>query len=403
MSFAEKDAALFFNTYERLPIEISHGDGCYLFTANGNRYLDLFGGLAVNLLGYCRREVNEAIITQIQKYSHLSNLFLQSPQIDVASKLTTLAGYERVFLCNSGTEATEGAIKLARKWGAARGKQELVAFHGAFHGRSMGALSIMENKKYKEGYEPFLDHCTHVEFNDVVSLERALNEKTCAVFLEFIQGEGGIQIASTDFVKALFALKEKFGFLVVADEIQSGIGRTGRFFSFEHWNVTPDVVLCAKGLGGGLPLGAILGKESLAEIFGKGRHGTTFGGNPVACAAGSATLDVIIKKNVMQHAQDVGNYFLSHLRSLQEEFPTLIKEVRGMGCMIGVELTVPGKSLVQKCLDRGLLINCTQEYVLRFLPPLIITQDQIIEAITILRRVCQEVAPQFVQCDVCLT
>jgi acetylornithine aminotransferase len=387
MTIVDREAAHLFHTYKRIPLEIDRGEGVYLYAKGGKRYLDLFGGLAVNALGYGNARVLRAIEEQSRKYIHLSNYFLQEPQIALAEMLTGQSGYKRVFFTNSGTESIEGTIKLARKWGAANGKRELVAFSNAFHGRTMGALSLMDKQKYREGYGPFLPHCSTVEFNDIAALRRSVNGQTAAVLLEFIQGEGGIYPVSTEFARELDSLRKEFGFLIIADEIQAGLGRTGKFFGFEHFKINPDIVAIAKPLGGGLPVGAFLGSEKVAETLQPGVHGTTFGGNPVACAAGVAVLDQIVNGGLMANANAMGEIFRKELESLKSEYPALIKEVRVFGLMIGVELFREGEAIVNALRERGVLLNCTNANVLRFLPPLIIREPEVQEGLDRLREV----------------
>ncbi|HUL44634.1 MAG TPA: aspartate aminotransferase family protein [Bacteroidota bacterium] len=387
MNAAERESAVFFHTYKRLPLEIDHGEGVYLFTKDGKRYLDMFGGLAVNALGYGDSDLLEAIQDQSRRYIHLSNYYLQEPQLRLAEALVKHSGFSRVFFSNSGTEAIEGALKIARKWGTPRGKTDLVSFSNAFHGRTFGALSIMDRPNYREGYGPFLPNCCVAAFNDVDQLHHAISRKTTAVVLEFIQGEGGIHPVSEPFVAALNALKRQFGFLLIADEIQSGIGRTGKMFGFQYFNISPDIVTVAKPIGGGLPLGAILGSEHVASVLEPGVHGTTFGGNPVACAAGSVVLRKVTDGGLLRNAEQMGSILRSGLDTLHEEFPHLVKEVRGFGLMQGMELTREGEGVVASLRERGILLNCTGKTVLRFLPPLTITENHITETITHLREI----------------
>ena len=387
MTLHERDAELIFHTYKRLPLEPVRGEGAYLFTADGKRYLDLFAGIAVNTLGHAHPRVVRAIADQAARYIHVSNYFVQEPQVRLAALLTRLAGFPRIFFCNSGTEAIEGALKIARKWGATRDKQELVAFSNAFHGRSLGALSLMDRPSYRDGFGPFLPNCTVAPFNDVSALHTAIGPHTAAVVLECIQGEGGIRPATSEFISAIQHLRSAFGFLVIADEIQSGGGRTGKFLCCEHFDLRPDLVTLAKPIGGGLPLGAILGTMPMAEVLQPGNHGTTFGGNPVACAAGVAVFEEMLATNLMQQAADNGAFFTGRLMQLCSDFPTICKEVRGKGLMLGLELTQDAAPVVAAMRDRGFLVNATDTTVLRFVPPLIITRDQIRETIDALRDV----------------
>ena len=377
MPLVDREAAVFIHTYKRLPLEIDRGEDVYLVSRDGTRFLDMFSGLAVNALGYAHPRVVRAIEEQARKYTHLSNYFLQEVQIRLAELLTRHGGFPRIFFCNSGTEATEGAIKIARLWGSSRGKAEILSFSNAFHGRTMGALSLMDRPKYRSGFGPFLDHCSVAEFNDPSSLRQAVTPSTAAVLLECIQGEGGIRPVSGEFVRTLNELQSRFGFLIIADEIQSGLGRTGKFFAFQHFDLRPDLVLMAKPIGGGLPLGAILATEETAAVLEPGMHGTTFGGNPVACAAGIATVSEIIEQNLVARAESLGTYLLDELRSLQSKFPGLVKEVRGFGLMAGMDLNGEGDSVVNALRDRRILINCTDQTVLRFLPPLTIRREHI--------------------------
>ncbi|MFN0156834.1 MAG: aspartate aminotransferase family protein, partial [Bacteroidota bacterium] len=324
---------------------------------------------------------------QAARYIHTSNYFIQEPQLQLAEAMTKASGYTKVFFGNSGTEVIEGAIKLARKWGSLRGKTELVAFSQAFHGRTMGALSLMDRPNHRNGFGPFLENCHNIEFNNVATLQATVSDRTAAVVLEFIQGEGGVRPASLEFVRMLKDLQAKHGFLVIADEIQSGLGRTGKLFGFQHYDIAPDVVVVAKPLGGGLPLGAILGGPRVVDVFEPGNHGTTFGGNPVACAAGNVVLQEIINGGLMQNASRMGEKLQSELQSIQKEYPALVREVRGMGLMVGMELTIPYDGVVGSMRDLGVLVNGTAERVLRFVPPLIIGEEHIQEACVTLRQV----------------
>jgi acetylornithine/N-succinyldiaminopimelate aminotransferase len=375
-SIFEKESKYFFHTFHRLPLEIDRGEGVYLYAKDGKRYLDFFGGLAVNALGYNHPRITAAIEKQIHRYIHLSNYFVQDKAVELAERIITASGYKRIFFSNSGTESVEGAIKIARKWGQGSGKTTLLNLTNSFHGRTMGALSLTERPNYREGYDPFLPNTNSVKFNDVEDLSAKVNGKTLGVVLEFIQGEGGINVISKEFVQELKTLQEKYGFLVIADEIQAGVGRTGKFFGFKHYDIQPDIVVIAKAIGGGLPLGAILGNNKVADVLTYGTHGSTFGGNPVACAAGCAVMEEIIDKGLMIQAGIIGEYIKSKAKELQEQFPAVVKDVRGYGCMLGIDLNRNGQPVVDELLNRGILINCTNTTVLRLLPPFIITQEQ---------------------------
>lgn len=377
MNIFEKEAEYFFQTYKRLKLEIDHGEGPYLIAKDGTRYLDMFGGIAVNALGYNHPKINEAIAEQIQKYLHISNTFYQDKQIELAELLLKASGFSRIFLTNSGAEAIEGALKLARKWGKPQGKTEIFGLTDSFHGRTFGSMSITGRDKYREGYEPFLPHTHILKFNDVVELENNVGKNTLAVFLEFIQGEGGINLVSPEYVRKLGELRSMYGFLVVADEIQSGIGRTGKMFAFQHFDFLPDVVVVAKAIGGGLPLGAFMGNRRVSEVFAHGVHGTTFGGNPVACAAGVAAVRQILHGGLMENAAAIGSYLIDELEQLKVTMPDLVRDVRGKGLMVGLDLTFDGTEVINQLLERKVLLNLTSTTVIRWLPPLNISYEHV--------------------------
>ncbi len=366
----------FFHTYKRLQIVIERGEGCYLYTSSGDKILDMFGGLAVNVLGYGHKRMNDAIKSQVDKYIHISNLFYQDKQIALAEKIKQLSGFDKVFFCNSGTEATEAAIKLVRKYFLGTEKTTLISFTGSFHGRTMGALSLTARKKYREQFRPLLPDVKHLEFNSVSELESGINDKTAAVFIECLQGEGGINPAQADFIAKLNELKKKYGFIIAADEIQSGVGRTGTFNAFTQFGLDADIIIMAKGIGGGLPLGAIAGNKRVENIFTFGEHGSTFGGNPVAAASGLVVMEEL-EHGLMQSNKSNGDLLINKLKSVQQKYPAKIKEVRGMGLMLGVELTSPGQNVVDELMKRNVLVNCTNENVIRLLPPYIIDETEI--------------------------
>jgi len=376
MNFVEKESQHFFHTYKRIPLDIDRGEGVYLITKDGTRYLDLFAGIAVNALGYNHPAVIAAIMEQVQKYIHVSNFFYQEPQLALADRLIAASGFSKVFLTNSGTEALEGSLKLARKWGRSSGKTTIFGLTGSFHGRTFGSLSITGREKYRDGYDPFLPNTYILKFNDIDDLTQNINERTLAVVLEFIQGEGGINLVSREYIDLLARLREQFDFLIIADEIQSGIGRTGKFFGFHHFGLTPDIVVVAKALGGGLPLGAILGTEKLDNVFTPGSHGTTFGGNPVACAAGLATLQEILDHGAMKNAESTGEYLKRRLVELMGQYPELIQEVRGLGLMLGVQMKFDANQLAEDLRESKVLVNVTENTVLRFVPALILSKKE---------------------------
>lgn len=377
MTLSDRGQAAFFHTYKRLPLQPERGEGMFLFASDGRRYLDMFAGIAVNALGHAHPRIVAAITGQAGRYIHVSNYFTQEPQVRLAELLLQHSGMARVFFANSGTEAMEGALKIARRWGDTRGKHAIVGFSNAFHGRTFGALSVMDRPNYKDGFGPFLDDCGSLPFNDVAALAAGLGPGTAAVVLECVQGEGGIRPITPAFAAALKELRHEHGFLIIADEIQSGAFRTGRFLAADHFDLQPDLVTLAKPIGGGLPLGAILGADSVAEVLQPGMHGTTFGGNPVACAAGVVVLEEIVASRLDARSADLGTYFLHRLQELAAALPLLAKEARGLGLMLGLELQIEADPVVAAMRDRGILINATDKTVLRFVPPLIVGKDDI--------------------------
>ncbi len=371
----EKEKEYFLPTYKRIPIDISHGKGVFLYDKSGNKYLDFFSGLAVNALGYADPDIIAAVTEQIKKFSHLSNNFITDIQIDFANKLLKYSGMSGIFLSNSGTESVEGTIKLIRK---IKGPdKKIFSFTGSFHGRTYGALTLTPKEKYRQGYEPLLTNISHIKFNDMEDLQNKIDSNTAAIFIEFIQGEGGIVPASEKFVKKIEELWKQFSFILVADEIQTGIGRTGKPFGFNHYNILPDVVVTAKAIGGSLPLGAILVSAELKNVFSTGTHGTTFGGNPVACAAGNVVLKKVFEEGLLQKVESNGEYFFEKLEKLKDKFRKDIEEVRGKGYMLGVEHFYECSRIVDQFRERGVLVNCTNQNVVRILPPLIAIKEHI--------------------------
>ena len=375
-SLISREEQDFFHTYKRLSMVIERGEGCYLYTDRGEKILDMFGGLAVNVLGYNHPRLNAAIKDQIKKYIHVSNFFYQEKQIALAEMILRLTGFSKVFFSNSGTESTEAAIKLIRKYFTGTNKKKLVSFSGSFHGRTMGALSLTSRKKYREQYAPLLDGVAHLEFNSIKDLEKNINDNTAGIFIECIQGEGGVNFASQEFINKINELKRKFDFIIVADEIQSGIGRTGKMHGFGHFALDADIVLLAKGIGGGLPLGAVLGSSRVENVFTYGDHGSTFGGNPVAAACGLVVFEEL-QNGMLKNNAELGEYLMNSLRDIQDLNPERITDVRGKGLMIGIELGFPGQIVVEKLISEGALVNCTNNNVIRLLPPYIITKKDI--------------------------
>lgn len=374
-TFLDKEKELFLPTYKRIPIMISQGRGVHLFDNNGNKYLDFFSGLGVNALGYAHPKIVGAVCSQISKFAHLSNNYITDIQIEFAELLLKYSGMSKIFLSNSGTEANEAAIKLIRKkYGP---DKKIYSLTSGFHGRTFGSLSLTDREKYRKGFEPYLPNITRINFDDTEDLKSKIDSNTAAVFLEVIQGESGIHILSNNFILALKELRNKFEISIIADEIQSGIGRTGKPFAYNHYNLKPDIVTTAKAIGGGLPLGATLTSSEFDNILEYGKHGTTFGGNPVCCAAGVVILREVFENGLMEVVGELGDYFINQLKELQKRFPGDIKDVRGKGFMIGVELFYEGNNIVDRMRERKVLTNCTSDNVIRILPPLVAGKNEI--------------------------
>lgn len=371
----EKEKEYFLPTYKRIPIELSHGEGAYLTAKNGEKYLDFFSGLGVNALGYAHPRIVEAVSKQIAQFGHLSNNYLPDIQVEFAELLLKHSQMDKVFFSNSGTESVEGAIKLIRKkYGP---NKKIFSLTNSFHGRTYGAMTLTARSKYRDGFEPLLPNIEYINFNDVEDLISKVDQNTAGIFLEFIQGEGGINVVSQQFADAIKELKTKFDFALVSDCIQCGIGRTGKPFSHNHLKIKPDIITSAKAIGGGLPLGAILTTNEYANIFEIGKHGTTYGGNPVCCAAGKVVLEEVFEKGLMQKVAANGEYLIGKLTELQHRLPTIIKEVRGRGYMVGVELNIDSSNIVNEFRERKIFANITNVNVVRLLPPLIVTKEQI--------------------------
>ncbi|MCO5251293.1 MAG: acetylornithine/succinylornithine family transaminase [Candidatus Kapabacteria bacterium] len=383
-SLIENEHDFILNTYKRLPIAVDKAVGCRVIDVNGDEYLDFLAGIAVNALGHSHPRIINAVQEQIFRYMHVSNYFYQDTQIKLAQKLCEMSGFSKVFFTNSGTEATEAAIKLIRRWGLKHKKTNILAFSGGFHGRTYGALSIMDKPRYKDTMGPFLPNTQVIPLNDIETLMSSVNSDTAGVVLEFIQGEGGISMPTPEFIEMLMELKSIHNFLLIADEVQSGIGRSGRFFAFEHWNIAPDVVIMAKGLGGGLPLGGILVDEHLSDIWESGMHGTTYGGNAVACATGMVVLEEL-ESGLMEHVQSMGEYFRQELEKIHATNPKKVLHVRGLGLMCGLLLSFDAGLLVNALLERKAIANAASGSVLRMVPPLIVGKTEIDEFVAILQ------------------
>lgn len=368
LNLVDRESEAILQTYGRLPVEIDYAKGCYIYDTDGVEYLDFLGGIAVNVLGHSHPEILTAINLQASKYLHVSNFFYQKPQIELAEELKYITGYDKVFYSNSGAESTEGALKFARKWGSIKGKKDVVAFTGGFHGRTYGALSLMEGENYKSGMEPFIEDVKILTYNDIIQLESEIDENTSAVFIEFIQGSGGLTVADPEWIYKLNQLKEKYDFLLIADEVQSGLGRTGKFCSFEHYDIKPDIVTIAKGLGGGIPIGAILLNKKTSGLLTSGQHGTTFGGNALACATGLVVLQKL-KDGLQTEINRTSAYLKKRIHELVLKYPDTLISYKGLGLMCGIEFNIPAKQIVNELLNRGIIANSTSNTVLRLVPP----------------------------------
>jgi acetylornithine/N-succinyldiaminopimelate aminotransferase len=376
------------NTYARYPVAFVRGKGVYLYDVNGKRYLDFLSGLAVNSLGHAHPRIVKVIREQAGKVIHLSNLYYNEYQGRLAEKLCQKSGLDRAFFTNSGTEAIEGALKLVRAAGhaiAGPQKTAIVALENSFHGRTMGALALTAQPKYRQGFDPMLEGVRFVPRNDVEALRAAVDENVCGIVVEPIQGEGGIYSSSPEFLQACRQLADQHQAALVFDEIQCGMGRTGRLFAFEHFGVVPDVVCIAKPMAAGFPMGAFLSKDWLAQHITPGRHGTTFGGGPLACRIALEYLAVLEEENLLEKVQRVGAYLNGRLQELVAKF-SIATEVRGVGMMQALQLTVPGKPVLEGAMADGLLFNITQDTTIRLLPPFLLEEKQVDAGMRILKR-----------------
>jgi acetylornithine/N-succinyldiaminopimelate aminotransferase len=374
--------------YGRLPRVIVKGDGCYLYDADGNKILDMFPGWAVSGIGHCHPAVVEAINKQAGELLHIDNTFYSEPQARLAQLLSDRAFGGKCFFCNSGAEANEAALKLSRLHTAQK-KYKFITAQGSFHGRTFATVTATAQPKYHEGFLPLLPGFVYVPYNDVAALEKAFTDEVAAVMIEPIQGEGGINVAKPEYLRAIRRLCDENQAIMILDEVQTGIGRTGKWFAYQHSDIEPDIITMAKALGGGVAIGAMMARNEIAASLVPGKHASTFGGNCLACAAGIAVIETIEKDNLLEHAQQLGRYTKERLLQLKQKY-SIISGVRGIGLMIGIALTGPGKNIVDKCLEKGLRINCTCDTVLRFMPPMVATQSQIDQAIDILDSVLGE-------------
>lgn len=368
-----------FQTYKRFPLTLIRGEGCRVWDEDGKEYLDFVAGIAVCALGHSSPLVTQALEEQSRRLVHVSNLYYTRPQVELAKLLVESSFADRVFFCNSGAEANEAAIKLARRFSREKfgpGRHTIISMQGSFHGRTMATLSATGQSKIQMGYEPLLEGFRFVPFNDLATLEETVDDAVCAVMLEPVQGEGGVVCPDAGYLEGVKEICLKRGVLLIFDEVQVGMGRTGRLFAHEHYGVTPHIMTLAKALGNGLPIGAMLSVEELNSSFGPGSHASTFGGTPLVTAASTAVVKSLLEEGWLDHCRRMGEYFSGRLKDLQRKHHS-IKEVRGIGLIIGVELDQPGAPLVDACIRKGVLINCVQERVLRFVPPLIVRKEEV--------------------------
>lgn len=392
-NYEEAGKKVFLNTYNRFPITFESGKGVYLYDTDGKEYLDFVAGIAVNSLGYGNEVYKKALKAQIDQLMHVSNLYYNIPAVTLGEKLTALSGFEKVFFCNSGAEAIEAALKLSRMYGSKFKENEpskIIAMKNSFHGRTYGAVTATGQLKYQKHLGGLVPNIVHVEFNDFEALKKEVDNTTCAVLLEPVQGEGGILPADKEYLQKVRALCDEKDIVLVYDEVQCGIGRIGSLFAFQYYDVKPDVVVMAKGLGGGFPIGAILVNAKTEKAFEPGNHASTFGGNALACAAASAVLSEIADKKLLDNVKTQGDLLKSELIKLKEKY-AFIKDVRGVGLMLGMELNIPVRDIISECIKNGLLIVNAGENILRFVPPLVIAKQDIMKCIKILDKVLSKV------------
>ena len=365
------------NTYKRLPIVLEKGEGCFVWDMDGNKYLDMVAGIAVNGLGHSPKIVVEAIQKQAEIMMHCSNLYWNKEQNALAEVLVKKSGLGKAFFCNSGAEANEAAIKLARKWGLDKGKYEIISLVKSFHGRTLGALAATAQEKYQKSFRPLPEGFKAVPAGDLAAMESAITPQTAAIMIEVVQGEGGVNIQPQSYYDGVQKLCEKYGVLLIVDEVQTGMGRTGRCFGFQNFGLKPDIISLAKALGGGFPMGAMVAKDEIAQYFKPGDHATTFGGTPLACAAGLAATSVLLDDKFLAEVREKGEYLRSQAKTLGEKLHGKISDIRGLGLIDAIELTVSAPEVSQKMLKKGILVNSIGEHILRLVPPLVITKEEL--------------------------
>lgn len=388
-TFIDESEQYLIHSYNRYPIVLDHGEGVYLYDTTGKRYLDFGGGIAVCALGYSNDSFKKALKEQIDKAIHFSNLFYSEPLLEAARGLAKATGMERVFMANSGTEANEGALKLARKYALLHGheeRHEIVSMNKAFHGRSMGALSVTGTAKYREPFEPMLPGVAFADYNDLDRVKAAVTDRTYAIIVEAVQGEGGIYPAEEKFLRGIRELCTEKDIMMICDEIQCGMGRSGKMFAYQQYGIQPDIVTMAKGIGNGIPAGAFATTKEIAQAMVPGDHGTTFGGNPLACAAVAETLNIFEKENITTHVEQMGDYLAQCLQKLVEEKEIAV-ESRGMGLMRGLELSEPTGPYITKALEKGVIFMSAGVNVIRFIPPLVIGKEDIDKMVGVLEEI----------------
>ncbi|MEF8880082.1 MAG: ornithine--oxo-acid transaminase [Candidatus Thermoplasmatota archaeon] len=387
----ELDSKYHFQIYGRMPILLEKGKGSRVWDSDGNEYIDVLAGIAVNSLGHCHPNVVNAVKEQVEKLMHCTNIYYIEPQVKLEKILLDNCDMDRALFVNSGTEAVESAMKLARKWGNKNGKGGgIITMEGSFHGRSLACVSATGQKKYRKGFGPLPSGYKTVDFNDLEAVEEAIDDSICAIMVEPVQGEGGIVPAEKEYLKGLRELCDKHDLLLIFDEIQCGMGRTGYLFAYQDFDVVPDIITIAKSLGGGFPIGALLAKEKVASTFESGDHGTTFGGNPLATASAYASVSTLIDENLAEKARETGSYLMDALKERAKENEH-INEVRGKGLMVGIVLDQEGKDVVPAMMRRGVLSNCTAKNVIRFVPPLNISREDLDTAVDVLMESIEEV------------
>ncbi len=372
--------------YIRNSIVFVRGDGVHVWDENNKRYLDLFSGWAVSSIGHCNPNVTKAIQEQAATLVHMPNIYYTKPQGLLGKYISENSFHGQCFFCNSGAEANESAIKLARLHNSQKGKFKIITMDDSFHGRTLATMTATGQPKYHKGFEPLVEGFTYVPFNNLGEVEKAIDDDTCGIMLEPIQGEGGINVADQEYMKQLRKICDEREILLILDEVQSGMGRTGRYFAYQHYDIDPDIMTLAKSLGNGTAIGAMEAKPEVAKSLVPGTHASTFGGNPLACAAAVAVFETIQSENLLNNAVEMGKYASDQISGIAREL-SCIANVRGIGLMIGIELTIPASDAVKKCMDAGLLLNCTHENVIRFMPPLNVQKEHIDEGLNILKSV----------------